>query len=140
MIENPSEGIDLHLDGFMVNQCIFDSGFTICMVRPPQIVPNQENNLLRIEAPFNLELEGVMRHCDIERDLQSACPALALLWRVVEAAHINGQGELQITFSGGVVVRIPSDPDYETWTLNSATGLMVSRPGGGIARFPSTSY
>ncbi len=137
MTEHSRSEIDLSLNGFTVSQCIIDRAFTLRMLRPLQSDPNQEGNSLRIEAPFDFEMEGVTHHCDLEHDLQTACPALALLWRVVEAAHVNGQGGLQITFSGGVVIRVPSDPNFEAWTLNSSNGLIVSGPGGEISTFSS---
>lgn len=91
---------------------------------------------VRIECPFDLtESAGTLRTIDPENlgpDLQFG---LAIRGRVIEAATADEEsGSLSISFLGGLAVTVPSDPDFEAWSIIWEDGSMVvALPGGGLS-------
>ena len=143
MIENRLDGYELRLTGFSVSCCIVDFGFTLHLVRPLAPARNQRDQgeaTLRIEGPFDYTTDGVTNRCDTERDPRTAGSALALHQHVVEAAFVDVDSNLRLTFDNGATVWVPSDARYETWTFAGPNGLLVvCSPGGRVSIFPARS-
>lgn len=91
---------------------------------------------IRIESRFDLAgADSAHRTIDPEdpgsdRDLQGM-----LRGQVVEAATADGDtGSLTIVFTGGLCLRVPPDPDFESWSASWPDGsLVVALPGGGLS-------
>jgi hypothetical protein len=85
---------------------------------------------LHIEGPFQLVASGATM------ELDPRAPAMvwfSLAGRVVEAAEAKAEGSLQIRFSDGSQLNVPSHR-YEAWQLEGPDGeLFVSVAGGGFA-------
>jgi hypothetical protein len=88
---------------------------------------------LHIEGPFSLIADGATVQLDPK------APDLvwfSLVGRTVDAAEADLQGSLQIRFSGGSQLNVPSYR-YEAWQLEGPDGLLfVSVAGGGLAVWP----
>ncbi|WP_424923847.1 DUF6188 family protein [Aeromicrobium yanjiei] len=46
----------------------------------------------------------------------------------------ENSGSLVVTLSGGIILRVAADPDFESWTASWPDGnTVVSMPGGGLS-------
>lgn len=71
---------------------------------------------------------------DPEGDPLAMAPALRLLRQGVKQAIAFKDGRLELVLSGGVVLRVPFDEDFESWNIVGPAGLrIVSLPGGALA-------
>ncbi|WP_377325645.1 DUF6188 family protein [Pimelobacter simplex] len=91
---------------------------------------------IRIESSFDLT-EPAATPTTIDPDNLSGDLGLGsmLRGRVVEVATADEEtGLLSITFRGGLVLRVPPDPDFEAWTASWLDGsTVVALPGGGMS-------
>lgn len=72
----------------------------------------------------------------IEITLDDATKArmIGLIGQTVVSAAATHAGELVIVFEEGGDLRIPADPNFESWQVSGSFGmLVVSLPGGGLA-------
>ncbi|MCU0465339.1 MAG: DUF6188 family protein [Anaerolineae bacterium] len=72
----------------------------------------------------------------IETALDDATKArlIGLVGQTVISAVATHAGELGIAFDDGGDLRVPADPDFESWQISGSFGLMIiSLPGGGLA-------
>lgn len=91
---------------------------------------------IRIESTFDLtEPAATPRIIDPENLSADLGLGLMLRGRVVEAATADEEsGLLSITFLGGLVLRVPPDPDFEAWSTSWSDGsTVVALPGGGLS-------
>ncbi|WP_407359099.1 DUF6188 family protein [Microbacterium sp. LTA6] len=93
---------------------------------------------LRIETLFELSEPGCApividpESPDADRKLERA-----LLGRtVIRAIAGTSDGSLAMTLDGETSLRVPSDSDFEAWSVTHSDGrLVVALPGGGLARW-----
>jgi hypothetical protein len=66
-----------------------------------------------------------------------AQPLEVLVGKVVsDVRSRKSDGELEIRFSDGVLLRVAPDPDYEAWEMYSTRGeRLIAVPGDGIAKW-----
>lgn len=67
----------------------------------------------------------------------TAQPLEVLVGKVVsDVRSRKSDGELEIRFSDGVLLRVGPDPDYEAWEMYSTRGeRLIAVPGDGIAKW-----
>ncbi len=131
---------ELRLAGFVVSRCLVDFTFSLEMLRPAQIAPDQVAVLLHIVGQFECVLDGTTFHFDPEHDLVGLGRALTVFGRTVQVGSIGEDGSLEVTFTDQAMLRVPSDPGFESWTLNEQGGvLIVSGPGSRVSVFPPPS-
>jgi hypothetical protein len=115
-------GYELGLAGFFVSRCLVDFSFSLDLLRPAESISGQEAAFLQIEAPFECVLDGTAFHFDPAHDLVGLCRALTLFGRTLAAASIEQDGSLEITFDNHAMLRVPRDPQFESWNLNECGG------------------
>jgi Family of unknown function (DUF6188) len=124
---NAEGNITLPLAGRAVSRCYCDSGFGI------QFFEEGPEATIRIEGRF------LLNRGNAECQLRGASPsdvgkAMIVMGQIVEQAVASKAGELVVEFSGGLGLRVPSDPYYEPWEFASADGTkIISTPGGGLS-------
>lgn len=95
-----------------------------------------EEHAIRIECTFDLA-EPAAEPTTIDPANLSAELGLGLMLRgrLVEAVIADVEtGRLSMTFLGGLVLRVPPDPDFEAWATSWSDGSMVvALPGGGFS-------
>jgi hypothetical protein len=137
VIDADTESALRQLRGLSVNRCIVDFAFTLHLTETTSGAGGEEEAYLCVAGPFEFGDGAVVLQCDPERDLAGLGPALTLFGRTVEAATIDDECTLRITFDGGAVVRIATGPQYEAWNLNVRDGaLVIGGPGDRITTFP----
>ena len=130
MITEALDHYDVDLGGYKVMQCVVDFAFTLELNKDKQRVT------IRVTGPFVLSRLGETLELDAEADPAGLGPALELSRTSLRAAVIRKTGELQLTFDDGAIVRVPSHPEYEAWTLTVTDGpIVVSGPGGKLTFF-----
>jgi len=101
----------------------------------------QNQVTIRIEQPFVYTgIDGLEHLIVPEADPVKVAPVLAITRLSVRAAYAYDDGHLEVTFSDGSTIGVPSAQDYEPWELTGPGGLkMVSVPGGELSVWRSTS-
>jgi Family of unknown function (DUF6188) len=137
MTNAENEGrVEADLRGFTVMRCVVDYAFSLELARAEAAVRGQEWAGVRIEGPFDYVVEDTTRRLHAEECPEALGPALRLFRQTIESAAITHGGTLQIQFSGGAFLRVPSLPDYEAWELTEGDGRrLICMPGGEIAIF-----
>lgn len=90
---------------------------------------------VRIEQPFVIETRsGEERLVVPEGDLDRLAPVLPLARSTVTEGLAFDDGHLELTFSDGARVSVPSTEDYEPWEVVGPEGMrIVSIPGGELS-------
>ena len=79
--------------------------------------------------------EGVDASTDVAQTLEVLVDKV-----VAELRGRKSDGELEIRFSDGVLLRVAPDPDYEAWEMYSTRGeRLIAVPGDGIAKWGEIS-
>ena len=108
-----------------VSRCYVDAAFGI------QMISQGYQATFRIEGQFFLVLDGNERVLSPRRPVE-LCPAFALLYKDLQGALVEDDGTLRLSFEGGAVIRVPPDPDYESWGITTSTGFgALGLPGRG---------
>jgi hypothetical protein len=132
MITEAADHHDVNLGGFKVMQCVVDHAFTLELDKERQRVT------IRVSGPFSLTQGGAMEQFDAEANPTGLGPALGLSRTSVHTAVMHNTGDLELAFEDGSVMRVPSDADYEAWTLTVTDGpMVVGGPGGKLTFFGS---
>jgi hypothetical protein len=132
VIAESADRYDLDLNGHKVTQCLVDFAITLELERRGQRIT------VRVEGPFTLSAAGETHELSAEARPRELGPALELSRRSIRAAVVHKTGDLELTFDDDSVLRVPSDPQYEAWTLTVTDGpIIVSGPGGKLTFFGS---
>lgn len=92
---------------------------------------------LRVETACTLRTRHGARHL---APGPSQAPSGHLAGRTVSGTRVAADGTLTVTFADGDELRVPSDPDYESWTVTGPRGLrVVCLPGGELACWGATA-
>ena len=130
----PSDGpIRLPLGGKSVSRCYVDNALGL------QFFEGQEPTTIRISCRFSLTRSNRETVID-PQNIGEVGQALILFREKVREAEALGDGTLLLAFESGVELRVPADPDYESWEVAGPKGfLVVSKPGGGLAVWSAKS-
>lgn len=123
----------LPLAGFEVTQCRFDYQLTLHLKGPGGMAE------LVIEQDFTLSLPGLTEQalCPGGHPRELA-PAIELYGLAIERATATLDGELEIVFTDGTILRAGPGEHYEAWSLVAASGAQViAIPGGGLFDLPA---
>lgn len=93
---------------------------------------------VRIESQFDLWEPGFAPTALDPEDLPSGQGLRqSLRGRIVEVGIADeDSGSLRITFDGGLILQVLSDPDFESWSASWPDGTtVVALPGGGLSRW-----
>lgn len=95
----------------------------------------QNQVAVRIEQPFVYTGTDGVEHLIVpEADPVQIAPVLAITRLSVRAGFAYDDGHLELTFSDGSTIGVPSAQDYEPWELTGPAGLkIVSVPGGELS-------
>jgi Family of unknown function (DUF6188) len=95
----------------------------------------QNQVTLRIEQSFVYTSSDGLEHLIVpEGDPVRIAPVLAITRLSVRCGFAYDDGHLEVTFSDGSTIGVPSAQDYEPWELTGPAGLkMVSVPGGELS-------
>jgi hypothetical protein len=95
----------------------------------------QNQITVRIEQPFVYTGTDGVEHLIVpEADPVQIAPVLAITRLSVRAGFAYDDGRLEVTFSDGSTIGVPSTQDYEPWELTGPAGLkVVSVPGGELS-------
>lgn len=87
------------------------------------------------ECPFALCEEERTRRID-PTDKYAVGDALCVLHEPVDQIHVASTGDIDVIFSNGIRMESGAHPRYESWSLNTKSGLyLVCLPGGGLAEW-----
>lgn len=119
------------LSGCTVIQCRIDHAFTL-------VISGARGAFeLRIEEPFVLRRMvdgGQPLSVRLDGDRTDLAPALALLHADVEDAVAFKDGRLELGFTDGGILRVPSSDQFEAWSLVGPGDLrLVALVGGEVA-------
>lgn len=91
--------------------------------------------VFRIEQPLTLtDSDGHQQVLIPEGDPAKLAPALALARTALIVANAFDDGQLELIFSNGVRIYVPSTEDFESWEACGPEGLrLVALPGGGLS-------
>ena len=132
MITEAADHHEVDLGGYKVMQCVVDYAFTLELNKERQRVT------IRVESPFSLTHGDAVDEFDAEANPTGLGPALGLSRTTVSTAVVHKTGDLELGFEDGSVIRVPSDAEYEAWTLTVTDGpIVVSGPGGKLTFFGS---
>jgi len=132
MITEAADRHDVDLGGYKVMQCVVDYAFTLELNKERQRVT------IRVSGPFSLNRGDAIEEFDAETNPTGLGPALELSRTSVRTAVVHKTGNLELAFDDGSVMRVPSDPEYEAWTLTVTDGpIVVSGPEGKLTFFGS---
>jgi hypothetical protein len=94
-----------------------------------------EGDELKIETPFVLHLSnGEPMTVDPESAGDLAANLLDLIHQDIVIAEATEAGALSVHLSGGAVISVRPDGEYEAWTFAGASGAkVVCRPGGELS-------
>lgn len=93
---------------------------------------------VRVEGPFELSRpHRVPVVIDPEAPDSRAASKLVPVGRtVLDAVIRSDNGSLILVFDGGCIVRVPSSPEFEAWSVtHSDGGMVVSHPGGDLSEW-----
>jgi len=101
----------------------------------------QNQVAVRIEQPFVYTGSDGVEHLIVpEADPVLVAPVLAITRLSVREGFAYDDGHLEVTFSDGSAIGVPSAQDYEPWELTGPAGLkMVSVPGGELSVWRPTA-
>jgi Family of unknown function (DUF6188) len=101
----------------------------------------QNQVAVRIEQPFVYTGADRVEHLIVpEADPVLIAPVLAITRLSVREGFAYDDGHLEVTFSDGSEIGVPSAQDYEPWELTGPSGLkMVSVPGGELSVWRPTA-
>lgn len=129
----PSGDVDLRLAGRTVSRCYVDDAFGI------QLLEDGPEVDLRLGGPFVVG-DGITEWRAHAETMSNLDKALAIVHRTLTRAVARADGTLAIELSGGLTIRVPPNPPYESWTLASADGMkVVCLPSGGLAIWGPTT-
>jgi Family of unknown function (DUF6188) len=132
VITESADGYDVDLKGHKVMQCVVDFAFTLELERMGQ------RTTVRVEGPFVLSQGDETHELDAEARPRELGPALELSRTSVRSGVVHKTGGLELTFDDGAVLRVPSEPKYEAWTLTVTDGpMIICGPGGKLTFFRS---
>jgi hypothetical protein len=97
----------------------------------------QSGIVLRIECPFTYRTSrGETILLDPENDPAQLGPVLSVVRSAVLNAFADEAGALHLDFADGSAIEVPSNDQFEAWTIAGNDGLLlVSLPGQGIAKW-----
>jgi hypothetical protein len=112
-----------------------DERVTWCCVDYAVSFGTQNQVSIRIEQPFVYTSADRIEHLIVpEADPVLAAPVLAIARLSVREGFAYNDGHLELAFSDGSTIGVPSAQDYEPWELTGPAGLkMVSVPGGELS-------
>lgn len=118
-----------------------DEQVTWCCVDYAVSFGTQNQISVRIEQPFSYNSADRVEHRIVpEDDPVLVAPVLAIARLSVREGFAYTDGHLELTFSDGSTIDVPSGQDYEAWQLTGPAGLkMVSVPGGELSVWRPTS-
>jgi Family of unknown function (DUF6188) len=91
-----------------------------------------------IGCPFSYcDADGRTWILDPEGPRPALAPALALFGQAAERVVVHEGGKLEMAFNDGSILVVEPDPKYEAWEASGAWGLVVARPGSGLAIWSS---
>ena len=105
---------------------------------------------LYIDAAIELRIESTLEYFDgheiftiVPENTVAVTPLLGLARAPVHRLDLRASGVLSVHFSEGRWLRVDSDPNFESFSLNVSRegtngALFVGTPGGGITAFPAT--
>lgn len=97
-----------------------------------EIFEKNSRTAIRINGPFTIT-DGELQLSLSGEKSSLAKDAAVLIGKMVKHAIGHEDGALEISFTDGAILRVPSDPDYEAWEISATDGfLVVSIPGGGL--------
>jgi hypothetical protein len=132
VISESADSFDVDLKGSKVMQCVVDFAFTL------ELKKDEQRVTIRVEGPFELTRGDRTYELYAEGRPTELGPAMELSRTSVQTAVVRKTGDLEMTFDDGTVLRVPSDPTYEAWTLTVTDGpIMVSGPEGKVTVFSS---
>lgn len=112
-----------------------DSAITLRLVGP-----HKEDLLVRIEAPFRLLDVGAARVVRPD-DVTTMAPILDLVRRHVDRLRVARDGQLFISFSGGMAIEVDSEGPFEAWHLTVTGGpMLIGGPDRTISVFDGGTY
>lgn len=130
---------ELPIAGLSVSQCLVDYTFSLRFMKPGSGLSSDDDALLQIGTPFDFAVGTAIHRCDVERDPTTAGPALALFNRILLSAEVGDDAVLRLMFDEHTTISVPSDTNYEAWTLAGPHKLLVvCMPGGELAVFSDT--
>lgn len=114
---------------------LHDEQVTWCRIDYAVSFGTQNQVALRIEQPFVYTSADGVEHLIVpEADPVKVAPVLAITRLSVREGFAYDDGHLEVTFSDGSTIGVPSAQDYEPWELTGPGGLkMVSVPGGELS-------
>lgn len=117
----------LPIQGARVIRCHVDNNLTI------QVSENEYQFDIRIENEFFLKSEG-KEYKLVPEEPTTLGPVFVILNKTVNAALAYKDGKLCLNFSGGSILEVVSNVQYEAWEIIGSEGLrVVSLPGGGLS-------
>lgn len=116
----------LPVAGLPVTQLCLDYAVTLCLANDVSI---------RIEQPFVIEInDGDERLIVPEGNPDRLAAVLPLVRSIVTEGLVFDDGHLELRFSSGARISVPSTEDYEPWETSSPEGMrVVSAPGGELS-------
>jgi hypothetical protein len=121
-------GITIPIVGAHVTRCIVDPwSLTICV--------GQEESacLLRISGRFTFLSTDTLELNPEAHAPEQLGPVLRLIGHAVTSAVATTTGTLKVVFDDSAEIHVPSDHDYEAWTVTCESGWRaVCTPGGDI--------
>ncbi len=124
-----SDSWEIMAKDWTITQCKVDYAFTI-----ESWSSNDSFLSIRIEGRFNLKTASDEYDLYAEDGPTTICRALNVLHQKIETLAAYKTGMLRIIVSNGIQISVPSDPNYEAWTLSGSRGLLiVCEPGGTLA-------
>ena len=90
--------------------------------------------VLRIECSFTYKTaEGLAVLLDPGDDPRQLGPALSVARSAVMGGFADEEGVLHLDFADGSSIDVPSNRDFEAWTIAGGDGLLLtSLPGGAL--------
>ena len=115
-----------------VTRCLIDNQFTI------EVAETDCTLAVGFEGEFTYTLvEGTnhLREYKLEAMQPNRLyPVLSVLHKSIELVIAYKSGDIAVRFSDGSSLTATSDPNYESWHINGADGLLiVCAPGGELA-------
>lgn len=120
---------------------IGDETITWCCIDYAFSFGTQNQISVRVEEPFVYTSADGVEHLIVpEADPVNIAPVLAIARLSVRDGFAYDDGHLELTFSDGSTIGVPSAQDYEPWELTGPGGLkMISVPGGELSVWRPTA-
>src|SRR5437899_52690 len=127
---------EIPLAGRPVSRCCVTFSFQIDFWQDKEGYTADLSVQIVIERPFKVYDADGEWQLDPENPMGLG-RALGILHKTVDRAIALGSGELDIVFTDGSRLFVPSDSTYEAWDLATSKGItglrLVSMPGGHLA-------